>query len=128
MKLFSKLIDIFARLSSFLPIKKGSWPGTTSTVTSPRRGWLTMICLRAITGFPEPKTYFVGFGEFRSVLRNRCGHRLLEMAKVLSPTTPTPENPVSTSRLAFRTSASSVALVVVVFDVCVLEFADLPRP
>ena len=72
--------------------------------------------------------YFVGFGELRSVLRNRCGHCLLEMAKVRSPTTPTPENPVSMSRLAFRTSASSVALVVVVFDVCVLEFADLPRP
>ena len=72
--------------------------------------------------------YFVGFGGFRSVLRNRCGHCLLEMAKVRSPTTPTPENPVSMSRLAFRTSESNVALVVVVFDVCVLEFADLPRP
>ena len=87
-----------------------------------------MICLRAITGSPEPKMNFVGFGEFRSVRRNRSGHCLLEMAKVRSPTTPTPENPVSMSRLAFRISSSSVALVVVVFAVCVLEFVDLPRP
>ena len=88
MKFSAKLIEIFARLSSFLPIKKGSWPGTTSIVTSPSRGWLTMICLRAITGAPDPKMYFVGLGAALSALRNRNGHRRRAKASDSSPTTP----------------------------------------